>query len=61
MVATTITLSTEGCRSMVYRVRLDKRYGMRTQESYDAEVARIVKMGEDAGASVTVEVEGGDA
>jgi hypothetical protein len=59
MPETRITLSAEGCRSVSYRVKLDKRYGMNTQESYDAEVARIVAMGEEAGVDVKVEVSDG--
>lgn len=39
-----------------YLVHVDPRgrIGYKTQEAADVEIARIVKMGEDAGATVTV-------
>lgn len=52
---TRIVLTAPDGASVTYVVRLDKRTGMRTRESYDAEVARIVKMGEDAGRTVQID------
>jgi len=51
---TIITITNNG-NSIVYLVRLDPKIGMANEQSYRAEVARVVAMGKTAGAMVVTE------
>jgi hypothetical protein len=41
---------------VIYMVTLDKRLGMPTQETYDAEIQRIIEMAQAKGIAPTVSV-----
>lgn len=57
MAKTTIRITHPEGGSVTYLVKLHPRLGYPTREGYEAEIARIIKMAADNGATVNVKEE----